>query len=590
MSRVLFASRVRSLIEALEPRSLMSTTLTVANTADSGVGSLRAAVLAAAAGDVVDLRHVTGAIVLNSQLTLDKDIALVGPGAGRLTLSGNGHATRAITINTGVNVAMSGFKIADAGTPGESGGAIRMTGDNVHFGSLTLDRMILTNNRATVAGGAIELSFAQLTMTDCLVSNNTAATTGSTMTSSNAYGERARGGGIDLSFAGFRATRSSFIGNAATSTSATAGFMDRGLDAFGGAIYILNGTAHSTTYGISITACTIANNTAIATDVNQPSSAGQAAAGGIDIYAERNLLSLQNNTIVDNVASATSYSDTGGLRIWKTQNAGDYLVNNNLIVRNSAMGQPDFSAEGPQNWSAHNNLTGTDVIATFLSLHNGVDGNITGVDPKLGTLASNGGVTQTLALLPGSPAIGAGTTAAAYDGRGYVHSGATDIGAVAAVATPPDAWIDFDGIVHVQGTASADDVHVWTPTGRAGTIRVRLAGGVRNFNYSDLMVTGVRIDAGNGDDVVVAAVDVPIYVYGGAGNDRITGGSNNDTLSGGLGNDTLSGGAGNDLLNGHGGNDLLNAGPGADRVHGFAGRDTGSGDLDDTFDSIELLV
>ena len=49
-------------------------------------------------------------------------------------------------------------------------------------------------------------------------------------------------------------------------------------------------------------------------------------------------------------------------------------------------------------------------------LIDGVNGNQVGVaDPGLGTLGDNGGPTQTIALLPGSPAIDAGSNALAVD-------------------------------------------------------------------------------------------------------------------------------------------------------------------------------
>ena len=49
-------------------------------------------------------------------------------------------------------------------------------------------------------------------------------------------------------------------------------------------------------------------------------------------------------------------------------------------------------------------------------LKNGVKGNLVGVaNPRLGTLADNGGPTRTIALLPGSPAINAGSNALALE-------------------------------------------------------------------------------------------------------------------------------------------------------------------------------
>jgi hypothetical protein len=64
--------------------------------------------------------------------------------------------------------------------------------------------------------------------------------------------------------------------------------------------------------------------------------------------------------------------------------------------------------------SAYNNLIGTDDSG---GLVNGVNGNQVGVDPRLDPngLQDNGGPTQTIALLPDSPAINAGDNALAVD-------------------------------------------------------------------------------------------------------------------------------------------------------------------------------
>src|SRR5262249_17483188 len=66
--------------------------------------------------------------------------------------------------------------------------------------------------------------------------------------------------------------------------------------------------------------------------------------------------------------------------------------------------------------SGANNLIGTGGSG---GLVNGVDGNQVGVaDPGLSTLADNGGPTQTIALLPNSPAVDAGSNALAVDPQG----------------------------------------------------------------------------------------------------------------------------------------------------------------------------
>ena len=89
---------------------------------------------------------------------------------------------------------------------------------------------------------------------------------------------------------------------------------------------------------------------------------------------------------------------------------------------------------------------GNDIYATSLSgtnnligagyaggLVNGVNGNLVGreANPLLAPLGNYGGPTQTEALLPGSPAINAGTSTGAplADQRGLGRVGAVDIGA-----------------------------------------------------------------------------------------------------------------------------------------------------------------
>jgi hypothetical protein len=73
------------------------------------------------------------------------------------------------------------------------------------------------------------------------------------------------------------------------------------------------------------------------------------------------------------------------------------------------------------------------VLVNTLIASNTPAGGDTFTDPKLGPLADNGGPTLTMALLPGSPAIDAGDTAAAppIDQRGIPRpfSLAADIGA-----------------------------------------------------------------------------------------------------------------------------------------------------------------
>jgi hypothetical protein len=83
---------------------------------------------------------------------------------------------------------------------------------------------------------------------------------------------------------------------------------------------------------------------------------------------------------------------------------------------------------------------------------NGCGTTITTADPVVGPLANNGGPTQTIALLFGSPAINAGNAATclATDQRGHARVGTCDIGAFefdpAAPGATPVPVLDGRGL------------------------------------------------------------------------------------------------------------------------------------------------
>src|SRR5262249_50333522 len=79
----------RPRLEALEDRSLPST-LTVVNNLDSGAGSLRGEIAAANPGDQIVFATSVHVITLTSgELAVNKNLDIEGPGAAKLTVSGN---------------------------------------------------------------------------------------------------------------------------------------------------------------------------------------------------------------------------------------------------------------------------------------------------------------------------------------------------------------------------------------------------------------------------------------------------------------------------------------------------------------------
>ena len=114
-------------------------------------------------------------------------------------------------------------------------------------------------------------------------------------------------------------------------------------------------------------------------------------------------------------------------------------------------------------------------------LSNGVDGNIVGVvNPGLSQLGNYGGPTQTIALLPGSPALAAGTAtgAPATDQRGVVRTGGVDIGAFQSqgFVVTITGGNNQTGVV---GSSFADPLSV---TVTANDTQEPVAGGVVSFS------------------------------------------------------------------------------------------------------------
>ena len=153
------------------------------NDADSGPGSLRAAIADAASGDTIDFAHTAyGTITLTSGSLVVPDINLTiqGPGANKLTISGDENYT---VFELGVqfgfpttpaNMTISGLTIADGdNTDGGSGGGI------LSAVNLTLVDSVLKDNQAPSGSGggisdAVNASGLGLTIVNDLFEGNTA--------------------------------------------------------------------------------------------------------------------------------------------------------------------------------------------------------------------------------------------------------------------------------------------------------------------------------------------------------------------------------------------------------------------------------
>jgi hypothetical protein len=216
----------------------------------------------------------------------------------------------------------------------------------------TLKSLRITNGFALYGnGGGIYNSKGALVMTDITISG------------SEAYS----GGAIYNETGTLTVTASTFIGNKATYNSSDGG----------GAIYNLNGT-------LTVINSTFSGNHAT----------GNWGSGG-GIFNNAGTANVYNSTF-----SGGSVGNAGfGGAIYNTGTLNYY----NTILANSISTVDCYSTS-----VAITSIS--NLVESNAANPNSCNPSITG-DPNLGTLASNGGSTQTLALLPGSPAIDAGDNA-----------------------------------------------------------------------------------------------------------------------------------------------------------------------------------
>src|SRR5207248_506217 len=142
--------------------------------------------------------------------------------------------------------------------------------------------------------------------------------------------------------------------------------------------------------------------------VNSTLSGNTTNRGGGGIYVYGGQAQLLNATIASNHVNLGG-GPGGGLYITATATftAQNSMIANNWHNRNVFQGPApdDCFSSGTVGTLAYNLiLTTTNCFVTGPQ-----GGNIVGQDPLLGPLQYNGGSTQTRALLPGSPAINAGT-------------------------------------------------------------------------------------------------------------------------------------------------------------------------------------
>ncbi|MCX7804930.1 MAG: right-handed parallel beta-helix repeat-containing protein [Planctomycetota bacterium] len=188
-------------------------TIRVTNTNDDGDGSLRQAVVAAQNGDTL-VFDAAGTINLTTgQITLDKNLTIIGPGADKLAVDAGTFSRIFYCATDGVSVAISGLALVNGYVgAGELGGGIYFYSQG---GSLTVDSCEIAGCQALGSGGGIAVGgSASLTL-----KNSTIAL----------CGNADYGGGIYAVTTGAVTVKNSTISGCSSSNS-------------GGGIYLENGS------------------------------------------------------------------------------------------------------------------------------------------------------------------------------------------------------------------------------------------------------------------------------------------------------------------------------------------------------------
>lgn len=429
---------------AAVPAATQAATFTVMNTNDAGAGSLRQAVIdanTAVGPDIVNFAAaVTGTITLTTgQIAITDSVDIQGPGAAVLTVSGN-NTGRIFYLYSGaglIDVTISGLTLT-------AGGAVTFGAAIIDFGeNLEVNAVTITGNVATAGGGGIAAtdisgSGMSLEVRNSTISGNDSGrdggaiyfyTTGGPLIIENSVisGNDAvdDGGAIYL----YDITDSLTVTGSTISGNTAGGF--------GGGIYFYQtdgGTQtidHSTVSGnsaylgggmlgiffdtpFSIDHSTFSTNTATA------------GAGMFAVFPFGAPVTVVDSTFSGNTAVA----DGGGIFLYGLYAGGTFTIQNSTIASNTApgLGGGVFTLAGPL--TVTNTIVGDNTAAdlgtalagnfalSFSLVENAGGasitdggGNIMGMDPQLGALANNGGLTQTHKPAGTSPAVNAGNPA-----------------------------------------------------------------------------------------------------------------------------------------------------------------------------------
>jgi uncharacterized repeat protein (TIGR01451 family)/CSLREA domain-containing protein len=344
-----------------------ATTFTVTTTADGDDGSctpaqctLRDAIKYSSGGDTVVIPAASQPYSLTmGELAVAHSLTINGAGASKVTITANdqsrvfefnsGGTLTGVTVEHGNGTALSGL-----GAPNDDGGAIAATGAD-----LTISDSVVRDSTADDEGGGIYIE-NKTTLTNSTITGNTV--------------QLGNGGGIAVE------DELHLNGSTITGNHAVADVEFNTFTGLGGGIY----------------------NDDTAFIINSTITANTADTAGGGVWSEET--HFTNVTLSGNTAPAPQAGFSGGANEFVNDTSSGGFQNS--IVSNPQGGGDNCDSSGGLPASQGNNIEDDAGQSCQFTDPN----DQSGVDPKLGPLADNGGPTQTMALQSGSPAIDRGAT------------------------------------------------------------------------------------------------------------------------------------------------------------------------------------
>jgi predicted outer membrane repeat protein len=482
-------ARLAILLLALAAMPGRTATITVTSTADSGPGTLRAALGSAADGDTINFA-VTGTILLtNGELLVSNSVTIAGPSPGFLAVNGQGSdrvfhiapsgrvTIAGLTITNGYarfpQLPFSGgilndhaaLTVSNCVITGNPGGGLYNNGQDTGDAFVIVRDSTLANNSGTGGiwnDGEYPGGGATVVVSNCIIRGN-----------SSYYGGGIRNLGLEGGSASVEVYGTTIISNSAAS-------------GYGGGIYnggstvnayppahanlqVVNSTISSNSATIGGGIASVASlGTASVVVVNCTLSGNSAQTGG-GIYSSgyssgSASLQVSSSTFSGNAAplgvgGGINNNGSSALQLTHSTFSGNSAYMGGSIYNGGAtnatvtIGSTILDA-GLSGGTITNDLT-TGTVDSVVSLGYNLSsddaggcltntGDLINLDARLGPLQDNGGPTLTQAPYYGSPAINGGdpnfTPPPYFDQRGpgfpRVLEGRIDIGAL-EVPTPP---------------------------------------------------------------------------------------------------------------------------------------------------------